>query len=796
MQRPSHRRSLVCLVLSLVGLGLGPMTFAADADPSAGGETARDAAASADGAATAVSRSPSPANADGGPVGTAGAKDERVSEAGTVAAAANAPSFFERLTVLGGADNLVETPGSAHIITNADLERQGNTDLHRILRQVPGINIQEEDGYGLRPNIGMRGTGVERSQKITLLEDGVLIAPAPYAAPAAYYVPTAARMSGFEILKGASSVRQGPFTTGGVINMLSTDYPVDWGGRIEAGYGTDSTANLRALVGETGERVSWLLETFQFTTDGFKELDGGGDTGTELSDYMGKLRFNSRPDAGVYQALDLKLGRTDQLGDETYLGLTEDDFRADPLRRYVSSAEDSIDTEHEQVQVRYFVQPTDSIDITATVYRNDFFRNWHKLDRVAGVPIANVLSQPDIFSQALAIARGELDSAPGAIAIRNNRRDYYSNGVETVLGLHLGSETRHELELGIRFHEDEEDRFQEDDAWQMIDGRLVFNALGAPGSESNRISSGEAVAFFVQDRISFGRWVLRPGVRFETIDFLREDFGRADPDRTGASLALAENGVDAWVPGFGVDYLIDDRTSVFAGVHRGFAPPGPGADQETDPEESVNYEVGFRHAAGAVHYDAVAFYNDYDNLLGRDTLSSGGAGTGELFNGGAVESHGVELGFGYDFARGLDTSWSVPFRTAYTWTRAEFQTSFNTSFEDWAPHVDAGDELPYLPEHQLFASVGVVAERWEAHLAATYVDVMRTTAGQGPIPAGEGTDAHVVFDLSTRVPILDVLSLELKIRNLTDEVYAAARRPAGVRPGLPRTALVGFDWRF
>ena len=133
--------------------------------------------------------------------------------------------LFEQLLVVGAPEEARRVPGSAHVITEADVERQEYTDIHRLLRQAPGLNIQEEDGYGLRPNIGIRGTGVERSQKITLLEDGVPAAPAPYSAPSAYYSPTAGRMEGFEIRKGSGAIRQGPHTNGGAINYLSTSIP-------------------------------------------------------------------------------------------------------------------------------------------------------------------------------------------------------------------------------------------------------------------------------------------------------------------------------------------------------------------------------------------------------------------------------------------------------------------------------------------------------------------------------------------------------------------------------------------
>ena len=39
------------------------------------------------------------------------------------------------------------------------------------------------------------------------------------------------------------------------------------------------------------------------------------------------------------------------------------------------------------------------------------------------------------------------------------------------------------------------------------------------------------------------------------------------------------------------------------------------------------------------------------------------------------------------------------------------------------------------------------------------------------------------------------LSTYVKVDNLFDETYIAARRPAGVRPGLPRPAYLGLTYR-
>jgi Fe(3+) dicitrate transport protein len=88
----------------------------------------------------------------------------------------------EIIQIFGSTNALDTAPGSGHAISEEQLEDFEFDDIHRVLQSVPGVYIREEDGYGLRPNIGLRGATSERSSKIALMEDGVLLSPAPYSA--------------------------------------------------------------------------------------------------------------------------------------------------------------------------------------------------------------------------------------------------------------------------------------------------------------------------------------------------------------------------------------------------------------------------------------------------------------------------------------------------------------------------------------------------------------------------------------------------------------------------------------
>ncbi|MFQ5535656.1 MAG: TonB-dependent receptor family protein, partial [Sphingomonadales bacterium] len=724
-------------------------------------------------------------------VGPAGEKAEGNEGEKTVEVAALDSRPLERITVIGNAENVARIPGAVQRISAEELEKQNYQDIHRILRPVPGVNIQEEDGFGLRPNIGMRGTGIDRSSKITLMEDGVLIAPAPYAAPAAYFFPQAGRFEAVEVSKGPSAIKFGPNTAGGAINLVSTGIPQEYGGRIEGRLGDDDLLQIHATAGGSGEHYGFLFETYQNQSDGFKKLDNGADTGFDIEEYVGKVRFNTSEDAEHYQEIEFKIGYTDQVSNETYLGLTDEDFEATPFRRYAASQKDVFNGEHNQYQARHFAEISDKLDVTTVAYLNHFKRNWFKLNNVvdplAGKKsIASVLENPTAFAGALAILKGEVTSDDDALIVRNNNREYYSYGVQTVVGASFETgAAEHDLEISVRYHRDKMDRFQWDDKFRMDNGTMVLTKAGVPGTQSNRIDKAEALAVFVQDEIELDRWIIVPGIRFESIDTKRTDFGKADPSRSGTSLKIVDNTADVFIPGLGVVYKATDNVTLIGGVHKGFTSPAPGKTAEE--EESVNYEFGLRYSGGGVIFDVIGFYNDYTNLVGTCTASTGGdCVIGDQFDGGEAEVKGVEAKASVDLASALDgrtglfgSGIALPLSVNYTFTDAEFQTSFKSSFKPWA-NVTAGDKIPYIPRHQLTASIGVEASTWDALLSLNYVGAVRHRAGQGPIPADARIDSHTVLDLTGHYEVTDSVGLFASIQNLTDATYSVARRPAGL----------------
>lgn len=713
------------------------------------------------------------------------------------------------ITIFGRQADATKIPGGATEISLDEILQFNQSDIQRMIRQVPGVSVQIEDGYGLRPNLSIRGTASERSARITLLEDGVLIAPAPYAAPAAYYFPTAGRLSTIEVLKGPAAITEGPYTIGGAINLVSTSIPTERSGVVNLQAGEDATWRLHANYGNDDGRFGWLVETHQWQSDGFQTLDTGEDTGLEKEDYMVKMRYSTDASAALYQQLDLKLHHATENSNQSYLGLTDFDFSNSPLRRYGLSTLDNIDTEHDQVILRYLVR-NDRVEVTASAYYNEFERDWFKTEAldITGSPDAQTFNGISWFQVVQAVntdtaigpATPELlagilngdDTAAGAIQVRSNAREYYSTGIDVDIkwSAEFGS-TRHEFSAGIRRHSDHSERLQRNSTYTQLGSELVLDDLGLLGNAGNQEQDADVWVVWLRDVIDFGRLQLSPGLRYEMIEQertrwetrpgLTDDPSSRDPSNIRDKRS---NDTNVLIPGLGFVYEINDSWSAYGGIHKGFSAPSnaPGVDEE----ESINFELGARLGTSNTTADVGLFLTDYDNLVGTCTASSGvDCEVGDAFNGNAATVAGLELSVSHVF--GSVGSLQFPISLAYTYIDAEFDSDIADT--DFFGDVSKGDPLPYIPENQALITGGVEGERWGAYLSVNFVDETCVRASCGPF---EATDSSTLLDTSFFFAVNDRVTLTATLENLTDEADIVGRTPYGARPNKSRTATLGI----
>jgi len=338
--------------------------------------------------------------------------------------------------------------------------------------------------------------------------------------------------------------------------------------------------------------------------------------------------------------------------------------------------------------------------------------------------------------------------------------------------------------VGFRYHEDYVDRDHQVRGYLIQDGQLVEDGRGALGPKTHNKAESEAYALYLNDNIQWGDWKVNLGLRGERIE---NDF------RDRITGETSDNTEEVLMPGLGVFYQWTPHLGLLAGVNKGFSPNGPGVEDGVDPEESINFEYGFRYQRGAFTADAIGFFSDYDNLLGRCRVSDPGCEVGDEFNGGSVEIGGVELTGGYVWQ--LANGWSVPLDLVYTYTESAFQSSFQSGFSQWG-NVDKGDELPYMPEHQARLSAGLEANNWKMDVTLKYQGDAREMPGRGQPEPHLELKNHAIVDVSAAYQVSRGLQLKLVVENIADRQEIVSRRPLGARPNQPRTVQFGASYSF
>jgi len=677
-------------------------------------------------------------------------------------------------SIVGPRAELDRIPGSLEIVGRAELESNRVFTTSEALRKVSGVHAREEEGFGLRPNIGIRGTNPTRSSRVLLLEDGIPLAYAPYGDNASYYHPPVERFESIEVLKGSGQIAYGPMTVGGVVNYLTPLPPARPTGRLLGSFGNREYFNGHATYGATAGRVGYLFDYMRKQGDGSRE-----NIHSALNDVNAKATIT----VAQGQLLTLRGNYYSEDSNITYSGLREDEYGVNP--RQNPFANDFFYVDRVGASATHTWAATSSVVTTTNVYASGFHRDWWRQS-------SNSAQRPNDAADPTCGGMANLSLTCGN---EGRLRDFTTWGVEPRMHMrYMLASIQSETEIGARAHFERQERLQENgDSPTARAGLLVEN--------NRRVN--DAYSGFIQHRLYFGPVTVTPGVRVERIGYERTNRLALGGQGVTGSTSLTQV-----IPGIGIAHTPTSSVTWFAGLHRGFAPPrtedvinnNTGAVVELDAELSWNVEAGVRATpARGLRADATFFRLDYENQIIPSSVAGGIGAT--LTNAGETLHQGVELSAQVESGALLHFEHDVRLRVAYTaLPEAKFVGSRLSSVPGFTQVSVSGNRLPYAPRHMLTASLaylhpaGLVTSVEAVSVSSQFGDDLNTVAGtadgqRGVIPQSTLWNAAINYKVPAGA------TLFFTVKNLFDRTVVVDRS-RGLLPGIPRLVQTGVSFSF
>jgi Fe(3+) dicitrate transport protein len=693
------------------------------------------------------------------------------------------------ITIIGQKERLfARTPGAVSYLDQHQMNLLKPISGNEILRWVPGLHVVDEEGVGMRINIGIRGLDPDRSRSVLMLEDGIPVALAPYGEPEMYYTPTIDRMQGVEVLKGSGQILYGPQTIGGVINYITSNPPDETEGQI------------RIRGGQNGYFSGLLNFGTSFNNSGFtaqylrKQADNLGATKFMINDFTTKFKVQ----LSEISTIGIKLGVYDEESNSTYIGITQtmyDDGGQDFTRM---APDDRLNVQRYSASLIHDHRFNENLKLTTTAFGYNTSRNWQRQDfSTGGSPPAN----------ATGVVWGDTNVPGGYIYMRNgtgNRnRQFQVAGIEPRLSYDYQiGRIGNNLQAGVRYiHEVANE--------QRVNGKK-HNASSGDLVE-DEIRTGNAFSMYFQNKFFLSeKFSAHAGLRFENFDYERDIRRRNFGSGVRDTVLIASSNVRELIPGIGFNYTVTSDMVLFGGVHKGFAPPrvkdaisSMGLPIELDAEKSTNYELGIRmYPVRGLYFEMTGFYLDFANQIIPVSESSGGTGSG-LVNGGQTLHKGIESAISLDLGKIMDLRYGLSIQSNATYTHARFAA--DRFLLQGIERINIlGNRTPYAPTWLLNNSLtiespfGLSLIMTSNYAGEQYTDELNTIA-----PSSDGRigkiNSYMVLDATTqyKIPVKSMkMAVNVSMKNLTNERYIVTRRPQGIRVGIPRFITAGIDIGF
>lgn len=634
-------------------------------------------------------------------------------------------------------------PGARTLVTAEEIRQSGAKTIEDVLRKVPGVQVFDETGVGILPNIGVRGLNPLRSERALVLVNGVPVAPGPYTGTGLSLFPvTLETVDRIDVVRGGAAVHFGPNNIGGVINIITKEVP-----------------QVPSMVAR--EKLTFSSRTANVLSDTYMSVGGpiSDQAGLQLQGNLVKGatdRDHSEVTTSNFLA-DWYVNFTDRArvrGQLQYYNLTADlpgALSPDAYRRDPTQSQrpfDAVEGETVRGSLRYEYDLTDRAQMSWTTFG-------HILDRQF------TFGQP-------------FDPSQPATSVSTSPRAFDVYGTEPQLvWRHDTFGLSQKLTLGARYIREEVD-------FDVNNFTFATNTL-TPVRQWNFATDGYAAYIsnsfgFLDDRLN-----ITPGIRFENVetDFQDKIFGFS-----------SSNHSQEWLPGLAIGYQATDEVFLFANMNKSLRPPQVAQVTRggaVGSEVARVYEVGARLTPfSGAELTMTAFRFNYDDQIEFDRAR-------QLFvNLGETRHQGIEVAGRWqpEMLPGLDLS------ATYTFTDAE---QLSGPF--------AGKRVPFSSEHLLNLGVGYRTGSWTLATSASYQSAAFSDAANsttesadgatGPIPEFWVWNAQATYTLASDHN--QTSELGLSITNILDNEYyfrGVDTSPIGRVPGPGRSVSVSYRATF
>ncbi len=695
-----------------------------------------------------------------------------------------------QIQILAKKNSLLNTlPGSVGVVGSKEMEQVAPVSGNEIFRRISGIHVVDEEGAGLRMNLSIRGLDPDRSRSVLVLEDGVPVSLNPYGEPELYYTPLIDRMAGVEVLKGSGQLLFGPQTIGGVVNYITKDPSLQPEGRVKLTVGDFGYISGLASYGVTHGNVGIQV------TYAHKQANKLGYTKFNVHDFSTKLKFK----LSEKSILGIKVGYYNEQSNATYIGLTQQMFASGNQDFVLMAPDDNLNIRRTSISATHQYRVSSRLQLNTTLYAYTTDRDWQRQD----------FSTSKTASNLSGVVWGDTAIVGGAIYMRN--QNAHRNRAFTVLGVEPRLKYAHqlfkmqgELQAGIRFHTEQANE-------QRINGKKADAQSGE--LVEDEVRSGKAFSAFVQQTLTASKYItFNAGARIEYYDYkrmiYRNTFSIGGISSVRDTSIMAGQAITSVLPGIGMNLNLSKSNTVFAGVHRGFAPPRvkdaistQGEVYLLDAEQSWNIELGTRGRVNKLlEYEVTLFRMDFSNQIIPVAESAGGTGSG-LVNGGKTLHQGIEGSYIFNIGQLWHSKTMYVWKSNATYTQATFSQDRFVKEGTNSININ-GNRTPYAPTYNVTSSLsamttfGLGVQATATFTGMQYTDMLNTILPSadgriGQMPAYQLYDATLFYTIpNTKV------TFNVAVKNITNERYISSRRPQGIRVGNPRFVSAGIDVKF